>query len=238
MIRSYALACYLIFLATLVYFVGWLADFGVPKGIGDGRTGSTSTAVLVDVALLGLFAVQHSVMARPWFKRSMRGVIPQAVERATYVLLSSAVVAAIVAWWRPLDHELWNVGSSPWQDLLRVGYAAGWVIAVASTVMIGHFDLFGVAQALRGDRYREPPFGTPGLYAVVQHPIMSGFILAFWITPRMTAGHLLFAAASTAYIVLAVRLEERDLRARLGRAYESYARRVPRFVPGMARRRI
>jgi protein-S-isoprenylcysteine O-methyltransferase Ste14 len=218
MTRIYAVASYLAFLATLIYFVGWLADIGVPKG-------------------LSIFALQHSAMARPWFKRATRSVIPQAGERATYVLLSSAVVAAIATWWRPLDHELWNVGSTPWRSLLWVGYATGWVIVVSSTVMIGHFDLFGLAQAVRGDRYQEPRFATPGLYAIVRHPIMSGFIVAFWVTPRMTDGHLVFAAVSTAYIVIAVRLEERDLRAQLGRDYERYAQEVPRFVPVPMHRR-
>ncbi len=235
MIRAYAVLSYLFFLGTLIYIVGWLADVGVPKGISEGRTGPVSSAVVIDLALLGVFAIQHSVMARPGYKRRARVVVPAAAERATYVLLSSAAVALIAWLWRPLDHSVWNVGSEPWRALLWVGFGSGWLVVVLSTFMIGHFDLFGLTQAIRGNQYREPRFGRPGFYALVRHPIMTGFLVAFWFTPTMTVGHLLFAGVSTAYIVAAVRLEERDLRGQLGRDYVDYARQVPRFVPRVRR---
>lgn len=236
MIRLYAGLSYLFFLATLLYVVGWLADVGVLKGISDGRSGAAWIAVVVDLALLGVFAIQHSVMARPAYKRWSRTFVPQAAERATYVLLSSAAVALIAWLWRPLNHQVWSVGAEPWRALLWIGYGAGWLIVVLSTFMIGHFDLFGIKQALRGAGYQEPGFGRPGFYALVRHPIMTGFIVAFWLIPVMTVGHLLFAAVSTAYIVAAVRLEEHDLRSQLGVAYTEYARQVPRFVPRAWRR--
>lgn len=237
MIRAYAALSYAIFLASFLYMIGWLADAGVPKGISDGPRLDGTSAVLTDVALLGVFAVQHSVMARPWFKRLERVVVPAPAERATYVLLSSAAVALIVWQWSPLDQTVWNVGLVPGRVLLWTGYATGWLIVVLGTFMIGHFALFGVQQALGGDRYVEPPFGKPGFYAVVRHPIMTGFLVAFWTTPRMTVGHLLFATMSASYIVVAVRLEERDLRSQLGQIYVRYAIETPRFVPRTRRRR-
>lgn len=234
-VRAYAVLAYVLFLATLLYVVGWLAGV-VPQGVDEGPSAAAWVAVLVDVALLSTFAVQHSVMARPWFKRAWTRVVPGAAERATYVLLSSAAVLLLVWQWRPLGGQVWHVGGEPWRALVWVLYGAGWLVVVASTFMIGHVDLFGLKQAVRGSRYEEPGFHTPGFYALVRHPIMSGFVLAFWATPDMTAGHLLFAAATTAYIVVAVRLEEHDLRAHLGREYTAYAARVPRFVPALPRR--
>ncbi len=236
MIRLYAGLSYLFFLATLIYIVGWLADLGVPHGISDGPGGSAWVAVVVDLALLGVFAIQHSVMARPGYKRWSRTFVPQAAERATYVLLSSAAVALIAWLWRPLNRQVWSVGAEPWRALLWIGFGAGWLIVVLSTFMIGHFDLFGIKQAMRGAGYQEPGFGRPGFYALVRHPIMTGFVVAFWLIPTMTVGHLVFAAVSTAYIVGAVRLEERDLRSQLGDDYLTYAEDVPRFVPRVGHR--
>ena len=236
-IRAYAALSYLLYLGTLAYVIGWLADVGVPKGISDGSSRSAWTAVLVDLAVLAVFAIQHSVMGRPGFKSATRAVIPQAAERATYVLLSSAAVVLVVWQWRPLNTEMWDVAPSGWRVVLWGAYAAGWLVSLLSSFMIGHFDLFGLKQAIRGAEYREPDFGRPGFYALVRHPIMTGFIVAFWATPSMTVGHLLFAAVSTAYIVVAVRLEERDLRAGIGPSYDTYAREVPRFMPAVRRRR-
>jgi methanethiol S-methyltransferase len=234
LIRAYAVASYLLFLASLLYVIGWLAAAS-PKGIDDGTAGPAWVAVLVDLALLGVFAGQHSVMARPWFKRAWTTVIPRSVERATYVLLSSVAVGLIAWQWRPLDQHVWQVAEQPWGVLLWLTYGAGWLIVLLSTVMIGHFELFGLTQALRGERYAERGFGRPGFYALVRHPIMTGFIVAFWATPDMTVGHLLFAAMSTAYIVVAVRFEEHDLRAHLGPVYEHYASEVSRFAPALRR---
>lgn len=179
MIRAYAVLSYLLFLATLLYFLGWLAGAVVPRTIDEGPPGPTWSAILIDLGLMGIFAVQHSVMARPWFKRLTSSVIPPAAQRATYVLLSDAVVALLVWQWRPLTRQIWDVEVPGLQVLIRTGYAAGWLIVVLATIMIGHFELFGITQALRGSRYVESGFGTPGFYAFVRHPIMSGFILAF-----------------------------------------------------------
>lgn len=231
MVKAYAISSYVLFQGVLIYFVGWLADVVVPKGISDGSSVSTWSTATVDVALLGVFAAQHSVMARPGVKRIMRRLVPPPAERATYVLFSSLAVALLMWQWRPLNTQIWNVGPSVPRAVLWFGYAAGWVLVVASTYMIDHFDLFGLRQAVTAERYVEPGFGTPGLYAHLRHPIMTGFAIAFWATPDMTAGHLLFAAASTVYIVIGVRFEERDLRNRLGDTYVDYAAQVPRFIP-------
>lgn len=231
MIKVYAIGAYVSFLAALLYFIGWLADVGVAKGISDGATGDSWGAALCDLGLLTIFALQHSVMARPWFKRASRVLIPDAAQRATYVLASTGAVLLLTWQWRPLNSEMWNLTTLPWRLVLWSAYAAGWLVVLFSTFMIGHFDLFGLKQALRGSSYVDPSFRKPGLYALVRHPIMTGFMIAFWATPRMTAGHLLFAAAATAYIVVAVRFEEHDLSAHLGTEYDNYASQTPRFVP-------
>lgn len=233
-IRIYAVVVYVVFLVSLASFIGWMANVGVPRGIDDGSGTGTWVAVAVDCGLLGLFAVQHSVMARPWFKSWSRSLIPPAAERATYVLSSTAAVTLIIVGWQPLESAVWTVDSVPWRAFLWVVYGLGWSIVVISTFMIGHWDMFGLRQALQGPAYREPGFGRPGFYALVRHPIMTGFVIAFWATPKMTVGHALLAAMSTAYIVLAVRFEESDLRARLGSEYSSYAAEVPRFVPALS----
>jgi len=231
---SYGTVAYLAFLGSLGYTIGFLGDVLVPKGIDDGTDGSSALAVVVDLALLSLFAVQHSVMARPWFKGAWTKVIPHEAERSTFVLAASAVVALLLWQWRPLTDQVWSVDPQWARGLLWSLYAAGWLILVASTFMIGHFDLFGLKQVLarwRSRSYKEPGFGQPGFYRVVQHPIMVGFLIAFWAAPDMSAGRLLFAGVASAYIVVAVRFEEHDLRAHLGDAYDRYAENVPRFVP-------
>jgi protein-S-isoprenylcysteine O-methyltransferase Ste14 len=231
---GYGAVAYLSFLASLGYTIGFLADVGVPKGIDDGADGSAMLAVVVDLALLSLFAVQHSVMARPWFKRAWTKVVPPELERSTYVLAASAVVALLLWQWRPLTDQVWSVDPTWARGLLWSGYAAGWLILVASTIMIGHFDLFGLKQVLarwRARGYTEPEFGQPGFYRLVQHPIMVGFLVAFWAAPDMSAGRLLFVGVASAYIVVAVRFEEHDLHTQLGEEYDQYAEEVPRFVP-------
>jgi protein-S-isoprenylcysteine O-methyltransferase Ste14 len=194
--------------------------------------------VVVDLALLTLFAVQHSVMARPWFKRWWTRLVAPSVERSTYVLVASLVVALMVWQWRPLPDLVWSV-DAPWaRGLLWVLYLTGWAVLVLSTFLIGHFDLFGVRQALARFRrrpYAEPGFREPLFYRVVRHPLMVGFLILFWATPDMSVGHLLFAGAASGYILIAVRFEEHDLRRELGEPYERYAARVPRFVPGLRR---
>lgn len=233
---GYGAIAYLAFLVVLGYAIGFLAGTGdvVPKGVDDGVTGPAWLAVLIDVGLLGLFAAQHSVMARPWFKRWWTRVVPPAVERSTYVLVASLVLAVVLWQWRPLPDVLWSVEAGWLRVLLWMLQGAGWGLLVLSTFLIGHLDLFGLRQVFdraRRNAYTEPGFAEPPLYRLVRHPMMVGFFVAFWATPDMSAGRLLFVGAATAYIVVAVRFEEHDLRRHLGEPYERYAERVPRFVP-------
>jgi protein-S-isoprenylcysteine O-methyltransferase Ste14 len=231
---GYGVVAYVAFLAVFTYTIGFLANVGVPKGIDDGASGPVWLAVLVDAGLLGLFAVQHSVMARPWFKRWWTRVVPAAIERSTFVLTASAAVALLLWQWRPLPDAVWSVSVGWLRGLLWTLYAAGWIVLVLSTFLIGHFDLFGLRQVLarwRRTAYAEPGFRQPLLYRLVRHPIMVGFLIAFWATPDMSVGRLLFAGAATGYILVAVRFEEHDLRQHLGEQYERYAEQVPRFIP-------
>lgn len=235
LVLAYGAAAYLLFLAVLGYTIGFLANAWVPKGIDDGVATPVWAAVLINA---GLFAVQHSVMARPWFKRWWVRIIPATIERSTFVLTASLAVALLLWQWRPLPEMVWSVPSGLARNLLWVGYAAGWVLLVASTLAIGHFDLFGLRQVLARAAYRELGFRQPLLYRIVRHPIMAGFLVAFWVTPDMSMGRLLFAVATTGYIMIAVRFEEHDLKRELGEPYRLYAERVPRFVPwprGVAR---
>jgi protein-S-isoprenylcysteine O-methyltransferase Ste14 len=231
---GYGAAAYLLFLGTLLYTVGFLAGVGVPKDVDDGPVGPAWLAVLVDAALLTLFAAQHSVMARPWFKRWWTRVVPESLERSTYVLVATGAVALLLWQWRPLPETVWSVPAGWGRAVLWTLYGAGWAVLVLSTFLLGHLDLFGLRQVLdraRGRRYAEPRFRTPLLYRVVRHPLMVGFLISFWAAPDMSAGRLLFAVAGTGYIMVGVRLEERDLRRQLGEPYRQYAERVPRFVP-------
>jgi len=231
---AYGVVAYALFLGVLLYTIGFLAGVGVPKDVDDGPAGPAWRAVLIDLVLLGVFAVQHSVMARPWFKRWWTRAVPVAIERSTYVLAASLVVALLLWQWRPLPDQVWSVEATWARVPLWAGYALGWGILVLSTFLIGHFDLFGLRQVLaraRDRRYAEPGFREPPLYRLVRHPLMVGFLIAFWVTPEMSAGRLLFAAAATGYILVAVRLEEHDLRRQLGEPYERYLKRTPRFVP-------
>jgi protein-S-isoprenylcysteine O-methyltransferase Ste14 len=239
-VLGYGAIVYVGFLAVFAYMVGFLANAAVPKGVDDGPAGPAWVAVVVDAALLGMFAVQHSIMARPWFKRwwTTRLVSP-AVERSTYVLAASLTVALLIVAWRPIPEIVWSVPAGGIRVLLWALYLAGWVTLVVSTFLIGHFDLFGVRQVVAEARrrpYAEPGFREPMLYRLVRHPLMVGFLIAFWATPQMSAGRLLFAVAGTGYILVAVRFEEHDLRRQLGEPYERYSEQVPRFVPRLRSR--
>ena len=232
---AYGVVAYLGFVAVFAYTIGFLANVGVPKGIDDGPAGPAWAAVLVDAVLLGLFAGQHSVMARPWFKRwwTARLVAPS-VERSTYVLASNLVVGLLLVAWRPLPATVWHASGGGVRALWWALYLAGWGVTLLSTLQIGHFDLFGLRQVMARARqraYAEPGFATPGLYRLVRHPLMAGFLIAFWATPDMSVGRLLFALSASGYILVAVRFEEHDLRRQLGEAYRRYSERVPRFVP-------
>jgi protein-S-isoprenylcysteine O-methyltransferase Ste14 len=221
--------------------VGFLADLSVAHTTVDGPLrGSRWQALLVDAALLLVFAVQHSVMARAAVKRRLARVVPEAAERSTFVLVSALVLGLLFWQWRPLPGGIWIVSSRPWVPLLWALFTLGWVVTFAVTFMVDHWDFTGLRQAswdpARGP-YAGPRFSERWLYAWVRHPLMLGLLLAFWATPRMTVGHLVFALASTGYIAVGVRFEERDLYRRLGETYRDYAERVPAVVPGARRPR-
>ena len=238
LILGYAATAYLVFLAVLVYAIGFFAGAGVPKGIDQGPRSAWPLAVAIDLLLLLLFAVQHTVMARPWFKRRWTRLVPVPAERATFVLFTSLLLALLFWQWRPAGGTVWHL-PGPAADAVLALYAAGWVLALGSTFMINHFDLFGLRQAYlhaRGAAYRPPPFTERGLYRWIRHPLMAGFVVIFWAAPVMTAGHLLFAAAATGYILLGIRFEDHDLRRDLGEPYRAYRRRVPALVPALRSR--
>lgn len=225
---------YLIFLGVFLYAIGFVGDFVVPKSLDSGPQGDAVESLLLDVLLLGLFAVPHSFMARPSFKAWWTRIVPRPAERSTYVLVSSLLLALVFRQWQPLSAVVWEIVHPAGRFALDALFWGGWVIVLWSTFLIDHFDLCGLRQVYlhAGGRAYEPMvFRTPMLYRLVRHPIMLGFLIAFWATPRMTAGHLLFAAANTVYILVAVRLEERDLEALHGEAYRDYRRRVGMLWP-------
>jgi methanethiol S-methyltransferase len=234
----YGVVAYACFFATFLYAVGFVGNFVVPSTIDGTATGSVAGAVLVDVLLLTAFALQHSVMARPAFKRWWTQLVPEPAERSTYVLASSLALLLLFWQWRPIGGVVWQVEQPVGQALLYAIFASGWLTVLVTTFLINHFDLFGLRQVwlhLRGVPYRPLGFVTPGPYRHVRHPLYVGWLLAFWATPTMTATHLLFAVATTAYILIAIRLEERDLLAAHGATYVAYRERVPMLIPRPAR---
>jgi methanethiol S-methyltransferase len=236
----YGVVCYLAFFATFLYAIGFIGNFGVPKSMDSGPHRPFTYALAVNAALLGLFAVQHSLMARPWFKRAWTRLVPTPVERSTYVLFSSVALLLLFWQWQPMGRVIWSVDSAAGQLFLQALYAAGWVTVLVSTFLINHFDLFGLRQVwlhLRGIPYTPLRFRTPGLYRIVRHPLYVGWLLVFWSAPLMTVAHLVFAIATTAYILLAIQFEERDL-IQFHAEYAEYRRRVPMLVPlGTSNRR-
>lgn len=239
LIMLYAVVSYAVFFVASLYSLGFIGNYLVPKSIDTGDAADWREAIVVDLLLLGLFAIQHSVMARPAFKRWSVRFFPEAGQRSTYVLLSSLIQLLLFWQWRPIPTQIWHVeGMAGW--LLIGVYWLGWLIMLASTFMIDHFELSGLRQAfsaLRGAELPGQSFRTPLLYKVVRHPIMLGMLLAFWATPDMTAGHLLFAIMSTAYILVGVQFEERDLIAEFGATYQHYRRSVPMLLPRIFGRR-
>ena len=236
---GYGAVCYVVFLAAFLYAIGFVGNLIVPRSIDNGVAASIGEAMVVNVLLLGVFAVQHSVMARPAFNRWWTRLVPKTIERSTYVLISSLVLFLMFWQWRTMPAIIWDVAWTPGRIVLWALFAAGWVTVLLSTFMISHFDLFGLRQvylAWRGTPYTDLEFRTSLLYRVVRHPLMLGFIVAFWAAPTMTAGHLLFAAATTGYILIALQLEEHDLNAALGEQYRDYRGHVPMLIPGLHRR--
>ena len=233
---AYGVASYLIFLATFLYAIAFVGGFIVPRRLDGPLETSLAAAIAVDCALLAVFAIQHSVMARRWFKERWTQIVPWAIERSTYVLFASLALLLLFWQWQPIGIEIWSVDGVAVRAVLWTLFGAGWAIVLVVTFLINHFDLFGLRQVwlpLVGRPYTPISFRTPRPYRHVRHPLYFGFLLAFWMTPHMTLAHLIFAIATTAYIVLAIQFEERDLVAEHGAAYEAYRRRVPMLVPSL-----
>ena len=232
----YGVVSYLFFLATFLYAIGFVGNFPfLPRTIDTGMTAPLLETLVVDLALLGLFAGQHSVMARRGFKRWWTKVVPEAVERSTFVLAATAALALLLWQWRPMaEPVVWSVNDPIARFAIFAVFWAGWGVLLVSTFLLNHFELFGLRQVwanLSGQSLPAPVFHTPMLYRHVRHPIYLGFVLAFWATPQMTAGHLLFAAASTGYILVGIWFEERDLIAQFGQRYEVYRQQVGMLFP-------
>lgn len=232
---AYGVVSYAIFFATFLYALGFVGGFIVPKGIDSAPAVPLGAALLVNTGLLALFAVQHSLMARPFFKAWLTRIIPQAAERSTYVLASSLALIALFWLWQPMGGVIWNVENSLGRGILWGGFGFGWGLVLVTTFLINHFDLFGLRQVwkfLLSRPYTHLKFVTPGPYKLVRHPLYVGWLCAFWFTPHMTAAHLFFAVMTTAYILIAIQLEERDL-AGAHPEYASYRDRTPMLVPNL-----
>jgi len=229
----YGIFCYLVFFATFLYAIAFLGDFGVRRTIDSGVEGSILQALVINAGLLALFALQRSIMARSWCKRAWTRIVPPAAERSTYVLFSSLALILLFWQWRPLGGVVWHVDNEFGQMGIYLIYATGWMLLLLATFHINHFDLFGLRQAylhFMGHEYSGLEFRTPGLYRFVRHPIYFSWLCIFWATPRMTVAHLVFAVATTIYIVMAIPLEERDLTRAYGDAYRRYKLQVPAIL--------
>lgn len=235
----YGIMCYFVFFVTFLYAVGFVGNILVPKTIDSGFQGGSAYAWLVDILLLSLFAVQHSVMARPGFKKWWTRIVPRPIERSTYVLLASVVLILLFAYWRPIDGTVWNANGSLAGSILIALSFLGWFLVLLDTFLINHFHLFGLQQVyfnLKKMDQPHPKFVKPLFYKIVRHPLMFGFIIAFWATPEMSIGHLLFALATTGYILVAIQLEERDLVRFHGDEYRRYQQEVSQIIPMPPRR--
>ncbi len=231
---TYSACVYVFFFATFLYAIGFVENLIVPKSIDSGAAGALAPSLLINAALVGLFAVQHSVMARPAFKRVWTKIVPQEAERSTYVLFTSLALALLFWQWRPLSQTMWSVEGPALAAIITSMSWIGWAMVLVSTFLISHFHLFGVSQGFaRLLRLKQPDqnFVTPFLYRYLRHPIYAGFIIAFWAAPHMTLGHLFFAVATTGYIFIGIFLEERDLVAHFGDRYREYRRNVGMLAP-------
>jgi protein-S-isoprenylcysteine O-methyltransferase Ste14 len=236
---AYGAICYAIFFATFLYAAGWVGNIFVPKSLDGEPVAGFVPSLLVNLGLLSVFAVQHSVMARPAFKRWFTRFVPRPLERSTYVLLSSLALILLFWQWRPLGGVIWDIQALAAKVIMYAVFGAGWLLVLVSTFLINHFDLFGLRQVwryLRGRKYTPLAFRTPSLYRYVRHPLYLGWLMAFWATPTMTGAHLLFAAITTSYIFVAIQLEERDLVDAHGLDYADYRRRVPMIFPFLKRK--
>jgi protein-S-isoprenylcysteine O-methyltransferase Ste14 len=236
----YGVLSYAIFFGSFLYAVGFIGNFAVPRTLDGEPTAAFWPSLFIDLALLGAFAVQHSLMARPFFKRWLTRFVPESAERSTYVLASSLALIALFAHWRPLGGEVWTVTDATFRGVLWGGFAFGWLLVLVATFLINHFDLFGLRQVwlqLVGKPYTHLPFRTPGPYRYVRHPLYVGWFFAFWCTPTMTASHLLFAVMTSAYILVAIQFEERDLMDHLPE-YREYREQVPMLVPFTGRKNL
>ena len=231
----FGIVSYVVFFATFLYAIAWVGGFLVPTAVDGEPTMPLVPALLIDLGLLTLFALQHSVMARPAFKRAWTQIVPQEIERSVYVLASSLCLIAMFVFWQPLGGVIWEIENTLAKTILYAIFGLGFGIVLVSTFLINHFDLFGLRQvwfALRKRDYVPVAFVEPFLYRMVRHPLYVGFILGFWATPRMTAAHLVFAIMTTVYILIAIQLEERDLIAEHGDSYRDYRAKVPMIIPG------
>ena len=230
----YGVACYLVFFATFLYAIAFIGNLGTPTALDGPAVEPLATALAINAGLLALFAVQHSVMARKWFKQRWTRIVPKPIERSTYVLFSSLALILLFWQWRPMGGQIWSVESTTGVIVLRALFAFGWTLVLVSTFLIDHFDLFGLRQVwlyLLDKPYTARDFTTPGPYRLVRHPLYVGWFFAFWMTPTMTLAHLVFSIATSTYILLAIQFEEHDLVREFGETYEDYRRRVPMLVP-------
>jgi methanethiol S-methyltransferase len=230
----YGIICYMVFFVTFLYAIGFVGNFVVPKSIDSGFQGGTSFVWLINILLLSLFAIQHSVMARQGFKKVWTKIVPQSIERSTYVLFASIALILLFAFWRPIPEVVWNVGNPFFAGILNVLFFVGFFMVLLATFLINHFNLFGLQQVYRNLKEKEqvyPKFVKPFFYKVVRHPLYLGFLIAFWATPKMTVGHLLFSFATTGYIMVAIQLEEHDLVKFHGNEYKRYQKEVSQIIP-------